>query len=273
MLFSETKINDSLPIRNFFLIDGFSTPHRLDQNSNGGRRMFFVREDIPSNLVEAETKPIEGFYIELNLRNDKWLLNCSYNPHKNNIGNHLKALSDFLDSHSSTYEKVLILGDFNVEADDQNMKTFCDSYSLTSLIKQPTCYKNPSHPKCIDLILTNVPRSFQTTCVIETGLSDFHLMTLTVMRKSFKKLKARVINYRSYKHFSNEVFRESLLGKLSQQTFVNNDYGLEKFCNITLKILDKYAPRKTKHARGNQTPFMTKDLSKNIMKRSRLRNK
>ena len=81
-----------------------------------------VREYISSNLVEAETKPIEGFYIELNLRNDKWLLNCSYNPHKNNIGNHLKALSDFLDSHSSTYKKILILGDFNVEANDPNMK-------------------------------------------------------------------------------------------------------------------------------------------------------
>ena len=125
-----------------------------------------------------------------NLRNDKWLLNCSYNPHKNNIGNHLKALSDFLDSRSSTYEKVLCLGDFNVEVDDQIMKIFCDSYSLTSLLKHPTCYKNPSNPKCIDLILTNVPRSFQTTCVIETELTDFHLITLTVVRKSFKKLKS-----------------------------------------------------------------------------------
>ena len=191
--------------------------------------MLFVREDIPSNLIEAEAKPIEGFYIELNLRNDKWLLNCFYNRHKNNIGNHFKALSDFLDSHSSTYEKALILGDFNVEVDSQNMKTFCDSYSLTSLIKLLTCYKNPSHPKCIDLILTNVPQSFQTTCVIEIGLSDFRLMTLIVMRKSFRKLKPRVINYRSYKHFSNEVFRGSLLETLSQQTFVNSDYGFEKF--------------------------------------------
>ena len=62
--------------------------------------MLFLREDIPSNLVEAEAKPIEGFFIELSLRNDKWLLNYSYNPHKNNVGNHLKALSDFLDSQS-----------------------------------------------------------------------------------------------------------------------------------------------------------------------------
>ena len=96
-----------------------------------------------------------------------------------------------------------------------------------------------------------MPRSFQTISVIETGLSDFHLMTLTVMRKSFKKLKPRVINYRSYKHFSNEVFRGSLLEKLSQQAFVNNDYWSEKFCNITLKTLDKYAAWKANHARGN----------------------
>ena len=50
----------------------------------------------------------------------------------------------------------MILGNFNVETDDQNMKTFCDSYSLKSLIIQPTCYKTPSYPKFIDLILTNV---------------------------------------------------------------------------------------------------------------------
>ena len=178
-----------------------------------------------------------------------------------------------MDSHSTTYKKLLILGDFDVKTDDQNTKTFCDSYSLRSFIKQPTCYKNPSHSKCIKLTLTNVPRSFQTTCVIETRFSDFHLMTLTVIRKSFKKLKSRVINYRSYKPFSNEVFKESLLGKLSQQTFVNNDYGFDKFCYITLKIMDKYAPRKAKHPRDNKMPFMGKDLYKNIMKRSRLRNK
>ena len=110
---------------------------------------------------------------------------CSYNPHKNNIGSHVKTLSEFLDSDSSTYEKVLILGDFNVEVDDQNMKTFSDSYSLISLIKQPTCYKKPSHPKCIALILTNVPRSFQKTCVIETGLSDFLFDVINCYEKKF----------------------------------------------------------------------------------------
>ena len=34
--------------------------------------------------------------------------------------------------------------------------------------------------------------------------------------------------------------------------FANNDYGFEKFCNIALKTLDKYALCRAKHARGNQ---------------------
>ena len=38
LLVSETKIDDSFPNGNF-LIDGFSTPYRLDRNSNGGGLM------------------------------------------------------------------------------------------------------------------------------------------------------------------------------------------------------------------------------------------
>ena len=69
LLVSERKIDDSFP-NAIFLIDGFGLPYRLDRNSNGGWLLLFVREDIPSNfehipsnLVEAEANPIEGFYV------------------------------------------------------------------------------------------------------------------------------------------------------------------------------------------------------------------
>ena len=92
-------------------------------------------------------------------------------------------------------------------------------------------------------------------------------MTVKVIRKIFKKLKHRTINYKSHKHFSNEAYRESLLYELSKEVFVNNDDGLQRFCNININILKRHAPRKRKHARGNQMSFITKDLSKAIMKR------
>ena len=62
LLVSETKIDDSFPYGNF-LIDGLITPYNFDRNSNGGGLKLFVREDIPSNLVVAEAKPIVGFHI------------------------------------------------------------------------------------------------------------------------------------------------------------------------------------------------------------------
>ena len=110
------------------------------------------------------------------------------------ISNHLAALEKFLDFHFSNCEKVLILGDFNVWVNEQHMQSFSETYDLKSLTKEQTCYKNVNSPTCIYLILTNVPRSFQSTCgVVETGLLDFHQITLTVMRKSFKKIRRRII--------------------------------------------------------------------------------
>ena len=66
------------------------------------------------------------------------------------------------------------------------MKSFCENYNVKNLIKQPTCCRNPNKATCIDFIFSKGPRMFQITCVIETGLSDFHLMTVTVMSKTLK---------------------------------------------------------------------------------------
>ena len=79
--------------------------------------------------------------------------------------NYLDALSTYLDLHSTTYEKVLILEGFNVGIwnmnEEQRMKVFRENYNLTSLIKQPKSYKNPNNPTCSDMILSNTPKAFR----------------------------------------------------------------------------------------------------------------
>ena len=136
--------------------------------------------------------PTECSFVEINLRKKKWLLCCSYNPHRNNIKPHLEILSRNLDLYSSLYENIIILGDFNVETTDPSMEDFCIRFNLISLIKDPTCYKNPDNPTCIDLMLTNSPRSFQNSCVVETCLSDFHRMIVSVMKTTFQKLPPKI---------------------------------------------------------------------------------
>ena len=168
------------------------------------------------------------------------------------------------------YDQLLFLGDFNAGVEDSSIKDFCSSFNLTSMINKPTCFKNPEKPSCIDLILTNCPRSFQNSCVIETGLSDFHKLVVTVMKTTYKKSQPKIITYRDYKYFNNDGFREALLQIKSNGN--NCDENFRNFtssCNI---ILNKQAPQKKKYVIGNQSPFMNKDLSKAIMKRTKLRN-
>ena len=47
---------------------------------------------------------------------------------------------------------IFVLWDFNVCVEGSSMSEFCDTYNMESLIKEPTCYKTPENPSCIDLI-------------------------------------------------------------------------------------------------------------------------
>ena len=50
----------------------------------GGVILVYVRENIPSNLIEINSL-VKSISIELNLRKKKWLVNCSYNADSSNI--------------------------------------------------------------------------------------------------------------------------------------------------------------------------------------------
>ena len=59
---------------------------------------------------------------------------------------------------------------------------------------------------------------------------------------------------------------------MSNEKFVINDDGLKRFCELSVNVLNRHAPRMKKYARGNQMPFFAKELSKETITRSRLRN-
>lgn len=81
---------------------------------------------------------------------------------------------------------------------DSPMIGFCESYKLHNLIKQPTCFRNPDNPSCIDSLLTNKPLSFRTTFVIKTGMSDFRKVIVAVMKMHFRKTKPQINKYCKY---------------------------------------------------------------------------
>ena len=135
-------MDDSFPSMQF-LIESYGPPYRLDCNAHGGGILVYVREDIPCKLIPMKNCTIEGFFLELNLRSKKWLISCPYNPHRTFISHHLNSIAKTLDLLSGNYENIFLMGDFNADMENINLKNFCDLYNFKILIKEPTCFKNP----------------------------------------------------------------------------------------------------------------------------------
>ena len=152
LLISETKIDSSFSTAQFH-IDGY-TIYRHDGYT------IYIRDDVRSTLLKIDPT-FEACYVELNIRKKKSLLCCSYNPNKNLINKHLDEIGRNLDLLSSKYDNFILLGDFNSKPCVQPMRDFFHVYNCRNIIKDKACFKNSHSPSCIDLIVTNRPKSFK----------------------------------------------------------------------------------------------------------------
>ena len=144
-----------------------------------------------------------------------------------------------MDKVCTDYENIILLGDFNIEIKGKNISEFMSIYNLKSLVKQKTCFKNHDNRSCIDLILTNSPRSFQESSVFEAGLSDFHKLITTVLKQYFSKPKSKIVYYRDYRNFWNDEVRAKLDKEILKHDINNIEY--QHFLNIFIEILNKHA--------------------------------
>ena len=75
------------------------------------------------------------------------------------------------------------------------------------------------------------------------------------------------------KHFSNEAFMFYVKNSIIQMTSERNNLEFDRFKTALDKAIQRHAPIKKRYVRANQAPFVNKKINKEIMKRSRLRNK
>ena len=71
-------------------------------------------------------------------------------------------------------------------------------------------------PSSIDMFLTNKASSFQYRIALEMGLSDFHLMILTVLKSAFVKRGPRIIVYRDHCMFDPLALKSDTKSNLAE---------------------------------------------------------
>ena len=87
----------------------------------------------------------------------------------------------------------------------------------------------------------------------------------------FEKQPPQIVTIQNYKNYNKELFEEDIQIKLSEFDITSIPYEL--FTNIFIDTLNLYAPLKKKNLRSNHPKFISKELSKEIILRSKLRNK
>ena len=272
LVVNETKLDDSFPTVQF-TVNGFRTPYRLDRNRNGGGVIIYVREDIPSKeltkfnvAVSDKHGPLEVIFVELRIKNEKWLFMGGYSPPSQSNEFFIDCMTNALDFYSY-YDSFLFAGDFNTKPTEGVMADFLYSHEAKNLVQNPTCFKSESNPTIIDLLITNRPKSILKSVNICTGLSDFHEMPVAIFKTKLPKIEPKVISYRDYKHFDVLNFNVELYERLSQYGVVDS---YDQFESEYLRVLNRHALLKQKVVRGNGAPYITKTLRKAIMTRSRL---
>ncbi len=93
-------------------------------------------------------------------------------------------------------------------------------------------------------------------------------MIYTRLKTTYTKLPPKIIKYRDYKKFSETDFLADLSSAFCSKIPVNYN----EFEGLVEKALDKHAPYKKATVIGNNKPHVSKEMRKEIMYRSRLKN-
>ena len=78
---------------------------------------------------------IEIFPLELRLLNSKWLILGSYKSPSQNEPTYVHEIQKLLTYYHSSYDNILLLGDFSMPFSNKNLKHVCDMFELNHLIK------------------------------------------------------------------------------------------------------------------------------------------
>ena len=179
--------------------------------------------------------------IDFSISNKNWLLLGIYNPPSQNKTLFVEQIKLALNTYSISCENFLLIGDFNMTTGNSKLQDLMDAFCLDNLIKEPTCFKS-TVPTTIDLIVTNQKSLFMKSGAYESGLSNFHKLTTTILRKIITRGNPKNILYRDYKLFDQKKFEDQIGGQLASIKTAD----CSQFHEIFLKILNAIAPIKKK---------------------------
>lgn len=258
-------------------IDGYRAIRSDRIGKTGGGLLMYLKKCykykmLESSSVEIRGKYIEYIFIELSTSNDKILVGLIYNHPDLDCS---EIINDKLTSLGTSYNNLLLIGDFNTNLMIRTPKTerFHDmlaSLCLFSVGQEPTFFYSTGSSQ-LDLLITDKPESVLRFGQVSVPNISHHDLIFASMNYDIQLTNEETF-YRDYRAIDpNAVIRQfNDLNWSNFYTNVNPNILVEIF-NDNLKCLhDSCVPlRKVKKKYRTNNPWFSTSIQKALIDRDR----
>jgi len=228
----------------------------------GGGVAFYIRSSLKTKLLPSPlgTSPTEALFLQIRTadsnRSDSITLGSVYRP-PGTPTSFWETFSNMVDPIVDTSEKIIILGDFNIDVMNKNapqyahLQQFCAEHCLKNIVTQPT--RSPSGT-CLDLALCSETVSGAKHIVLhQDGLSDHHLVLVLIdssirlpsrVKRRLRKPNIVKMNAESCNRSLTAAFGQSCFNTPPSPDTADVNLLAGTFTNIALSTLDTHAPLK-----------------------------
>ena len=148
-LINETNLDESFSSKQFAI--SRSKFIRKDRKNFGGGITFYINDQWSSRIMKIENRAdIKIQAIKILICKNSILVALIYKPP--NLGKtDFTASLETLNKLSNTYEKLIVMRIFNMNMISPYRSQFLDTFALSPLYTDPTCFKSSKDPSYIDL--------------------------------------------------------------------------------------------------------------------------
>ena len=249
-------------------IPGFNV-FRVDRHRHGGGVAVFVNDKLCGKRVYIDSSPTtaESLWLEVSSPSipATILVGCIYRPPSLNT-DCIHSICNQIDQALTMRKHVVVCGDVNVNllntshAQTIFLSEYIATRDLLQPIVSPTRITNHS-ATLIDIFLVSAREIVKSATVIDLGISDHAAISLNLSWRK-PKLLPQMIEYRSFKAFDPDKFRQDLLEAPWSvlEIFDDTDDKIDYFNKIFTQTLNKHAPLRKLRVEKNGSPWVTSDI-------------
>ena len=262
-------MDDSVPIESI-AIQGYNWISK-NRNRSGGGIGFFIRDSINFRpRTDLNNLDIEILTIQISKHNVKpFLITTWYRPPNDPIDT-LYRFEKCLQLIDNDNKESIILGDVNYDflsaslsPQASELKFITGLYQYEQLISEPTRVTKDTRT-LIDHFYTTNPDNIISKGVSTVSISD-HYLIYGIRKFKVCKENAKIIEYRDYKHFNEQIFLRDLQNYLSDFDLDQYDPNIswQIWKNKFFRIWNNHAPVKRRKVGTKRLPWLTTDLIHN----------